>query len=73
MFFDAHPISGVFFCLTEIYFFSERTSLCTRRGAFLFRKKRFPGKALEYESNGKSDKTERRFFYDDSQYNTFTK
>ncbi len=58
--FDAHPISGVFFCLPKIYFFGERIALCTRRGAFCF-----SWKALEYESNGKFSKTERRIFYDD--------
>ena len=65
--FDAHPISGVFFvCLKT--FFGERIALCTRRGAFCF-----SWKALEYESNGKFSKTERRIFYDDRNYNTFEK
>lgn len=56
MVFDAHPVSGVFFCLPAIFFFGERIALCTRRGAFCF-----SWGALEYESNGKFSKTERRF------------
>ena len=52
-----HIRSRVCFCLPEIYFFGERIALCTRRGAFCF-----SWKALEYESNGKFSKTERRIF-----------
>lgn len=33
----------------------------------------FSWKALEYESNGKFSKPERRIFYDDRNYNTFEK
>lgn len=66
--FYAHPISGVFFCLPETSFFGERVALCTRRGAFCF-----SWKALEYESNGKFSKPERRIFYNDRNYNTFEK
>ena len=59
---------GCVFCLPEISFFGERIALCTRRGAFCF-----SWKALEYESNGKFSKAERRIFYDDRYYNTFEK
>jgi hypothetical protein len=65
--FDAHPISGVFFVCQKT-FFGELIALCTRRGAFCF-----SWKALEYESNGKFSKTERRIFYDDRNYDTFEK
>ena len=65
--FDAHPISGVFFVCLK-YLFGKRMALCTRRGAFCF-----SWEALEYESNGKFSKTERRIFYDDRNYNTFEK
>ena len=59
---------GCVFCLPKIYFLGERIALCTRRGAFCF-----SWKALEYESNGKFSKAERRIFYDDRYYNTFEK
>ena len=57
MIFDAHPISGVFFVCQKYLCVGERIALCTRRGAFCF-----SWKALEYESNGKFSKTERRIF-----------
>ena len=53
--FDAHPILGVFLFAWNV--FGELVSLCTRRGAFCF-----SWKALEYESNGKFSKAERRIF-----------
>ena len=54
--FDAHPISGVFFCVPEISFFGKRIALSTRRGAFCF-----SWKALEYESNGKNSRPKGEF------------
>ena len=64
----------VFWCTSDLgcvflfawNIFGERIALCTRRGAFCF-----SWKALEYESNGKFSKTERRIFYDDRNYNIF--
>ena len=55
-FFDAHPISGVFFVCLK-YLFGKRIALCTRRGAFCF-----SWKALEYESNGKNSRPKGEFF-----------
>ena len=55
--FDAHPISGVFFCLSEIASFGKRIALCTRRGAFCFL-----WEALEYELNGKNSRPKGEFF-----------
>ena len=54
---NAHPISGVFFCLPETSFFGERGAWCTRRDAFCF-----SWEALEYKSNGIFSQTERRIF-----------
>ena len=64
---------GCVFCLPEISFFGKHIALCTRRGAFAPLWGLFSWKALEYESNGKFSKTERRIFYDDRNQNTFEK
>ena len=63
-----HIRSRVCFFVCLKYLFGKRIALCTRRDAFCF-----SWKALEYESNGKFSKTERRIFYDDRNNNTFKK